>query len=267
MADDLIIKFFQQDLTETEEKALSDILGSSTEEANRFFQHAEAAYRFCGLPEPHRAGGGFPRGFLPGGGMNMGLWLSLGLTAGLATWAAWHFMHPPAALSPNLNPQALVVASIPPKAPSSSIPESLPEKTRPISSLPQMSQAPAHESKIEEEPSGSSSPENPKVDKRPPLETIPAITPVEASTSSKSPHTNLEVLVHRRAPGQVKVQVLDSAGNPVLLLFQGTLQPGSWVFDWNGVLGNGEKALAGTYQIEVVSGRTSQRKKVVIRKK
>ena len=51
--DDLIKKFFQEDLSESEEKALSEKLLSSVEDAVRFGQHAEASYHYFGLPEPH----------------------------------------------------------------------------------------------------------------------------------------------------------------------------------------------------------------------
>lgn len=55
---DLIEKYFQEDLTETEEKALGDEILSSEETALRLGEKAEEAYKSLGLPEPVWPGSG-----------------------------------------------------------------------------------------------------------------------------------------------------------------------------------------------------------------
>ena len=58
MADDLILKYFRDELTEAEEALLSERLFSSVEDAVRFGQMAQNHYYLCGLPVPHWPGGG-----------------------------------------------------------------------------------------------------------------------------------------------------------------------------------------------------------------
>lgn len=91
MADDLIIKFFREDLTEAEEAALAGRLSSSVEDALRFGKHAETAYLHYGLPEPKWPGGPPPPGFFHKSVWGLRLWLPLVLLAGLSAWIAWKY--------------------------------------------------------------------------------------------------------------------------------------------------------------------------------
>jgi hypothetical protein len=267
MTDDLIIKYFREDLTEAEEQALSETLLSSTDEAFRLYQHAEAAYRYCVLPEPSQSSGQLPPGFLPGGGFKPGLWFSLILAASLLTWGICRY---------ETSKKETILASIPPvtalSTPASHKSEmAIPEKVFQDQVLP--SSKPdkdlvSSDSLVEKSMSPVSlAPAIPTVEAVLPPSVLPDTTPVNVLSQPHSAHSNLEVIVRQRASGQVMVRVLDVQGNPVVLLYQGSLQAGSWIFDWNGILGNGQKAMAGTYQIEVASGKVVQRKKVTIHKK
>lgn len=237
MADDLIIKYFREDLTEAEEKALSALLSSSVEEALRFGQHAEAAYRHYGLPEPRQ------RGDRPPGGLS-GHWTQLGilifLILGSLAWAFW-----PQAPAPPSEPKPAVFLKGPEKirtqaAPPEDVPNENPEPgPRGVAVLPE---AP---SKPEPPPRGS---------------VVPIIVPPRVHRS----HSNLEVVVHRSKSASVKVCVLDPDGAQAVLLYQGVLGPGTWAFDWNGKLVDGAAPPPGTYQIQVMSGSVTQSKKVAL---
>jgi hypothetical protein len=266
MADDLIIKFFTEDLTEAEEQALSDKLASSSEEAVRFGQHAEASYRHYGLPEPQWRGGGPPRGFFPRPGFGPGIWPPMTLLAVFLGWLGWHFLALSRWRESEPTPQRVASEAPRPQGLQDSS-EVIPEKIkRPIESLdlPDKPSSPAREEGREKESGVISKPEKTLA----PLSPLTAVlTPVNVTAQPHHPHSNLEVMVRRSSPGQVTVEVLNPLGTPVVLLYQGLLQPGNWAFDWNGRLGDGSPVPPGIYHIQVQSGSILQSRSVVLRQK
>lgn len=253
MADDLIIKFFREDLTEAEESTLSDHLSSSIEDALRFGQHAEASYRHYGLPEPAWRGGP-PPGFYPKSGLKFGLWLPIAFLAGLSALGAWKYW---------TRTESKPSTSIPTGV--STVLAHTPQKR--TESSPVVSEDKVIPDRLtrEEVTAKTSSPDAAAVNS-PAASTQPAMPPINAALQPHHPHSNLEVLVKRAKPGEVTVRVLEPNGNQAVLLYQGLLQPGSWAFDWNGRLSDGGRPPAGTYQIQVVSGAVTLSKPVVIRK-
>lgn len=257
MVDDLIVKFFQEDLTEAEEEALSGRLLSSTEDALRFGQHAEAAYHYYGLPEPQWPGEG------PGAGRATASWkawlwaAAVGL-AGLAGWAWWHhgtkfqavpgvpFAPKSGTPAPALSPAGGTVKRGRPAEPARSTRPS----SAPLSPATVGSEAPASETPhaVAPEKGGQVAPRN-------------------IQTQPHASHSNLEVVVKRHAPGPVTVRVLSPDGNPAVLLYQGSLPVGNWAFEWNGRLADGSLPPPGTYRIQVESGGVTLRKSVVLREK
>lgn len=261
MADDLIIKFFREDLSESEESALSDRLSSSIEDALRFGQHAEASYRHYGLPEPKWRGGP-PPGFYPKSGPKFGLWLPVVLLAGLSTWGAWKYRQgnegKPSSSVPVASAPALTLSTGMKYKHNVSHPE---KEVVPAPLTPEAAQ-PAGETSLK---SGSKI----TINNSSPLPTravLPAFTPMNAAIQAHHPHPNLEVLVKQAKPGAVTVRVLEPNGSQAVMLYQGMLKPGSWIFDWNGRLADGEAPPVGTYQIQIVSGPVTLSKNVVIRK-
>ncbi len=246
MADDLIIKFFREDLTEAEEEALGERLSSSTEDALRFGQHAEASYSHYGLPEPEWPGGGPPKGFLPGAGWKLGVWMIFSLLAGLLAWGLWKYGTPAkTAISAIIQGWEQDSPQPPAETPASSQPKVLKHKA-PVESLP--------DSMAQEESAPATSP----------AEALPMTTPVNVTAQTHHPHTDLEVVVNHVKPGAVTVKVLGPDGAQAAMLYQGALQPGSWAFDWNGRLADGEAPPSGVYQIQVISGAVTLSKNVPI---
>lgn len=254
MADDLIIKFFREDLTEAEETALLERLSSSVEDALRFGQHAEASYRHYGLPDPQWQGGPPPAGFGPKSGFKPGLWLTLALLTGLSVWGAWEYWKgtgkslstslpaPSTALSPLLKTKKGNLRDSLKKA---ILPERLPQGQGERVESPDVSTA------------------------QPPTSLAnapPALTPPNAAAPSHRSHTNLEVVVKQAKPGPVLVRVLGPDGATAAMLYQGMLQPGSWAFDWNGRMADGRAPPMGSYQIQILSGAVTLSKSVNIHK-
>ena len=268
MADDLIIKYFREELTEGEEQALLERLGSSHEEALRFGQHAETSYRHYGLPEPQWRGGGPPLGFFPKSRFSPGIWLSIVLLTGFLGWLGWHALSLRRGHSGEGEPEQQTVTSQ--AQTSQGLPDSdevIPKKTkktRESIALPKKPSNPNPE-KIAEEKTGAVSRSTSVTEN--PIPLIAVSTPVNITTQPHHPHSNLEVMIRRSSPGQVTVEVLNPSGIPVVLLYQGLLEPGNWAFDWDGKFGNGELASPGIYRIQVQSGSISQSRSVVIRQK
>jgi len=50
-----------------------------------------------------------------------------------------------------------------------------------------------------------------------------------------------------------------------VLLYEGLLPSGKWVFDWDGKFTNGQMAPPGFYRIQVESGPVVQNKTIVVR--
>lgn len=253
MADDLIIKFFREDLTEAEEQALSQLLASSVEDALRLGQHAETSYYHYGLPEPQWPGNPPRTGFPRAGGLK--IWFSLALMAGLLAWAGWKY-----ASRMEGDSKPLATATVPTPAPV----VSKPKPTHPATSHKSLdNQALEDLSKSKPAASKGSTLSSPPVSRN---AATPAVTPVNVGDKSHPSHSNLEVVVHQKKAGLVKVQVLSPEETPVVLLYEGMLQPGSWAFDWNGLLADGGTPPPGTYQIQVQSGTATLSKKIHLQK-
>jgi hypothetical protein len=88
--------------------------------------------------------------------------------------------------------------------------------------------------------------------------------PVNLDVHPRTTFPDLSVVVDQAQTGPLKVSVLDPQGSEALVLYQGTLGPGHWIFEWNGKLSGGGKPPAGTYEIQVQSGLFSQQKPVQI---
>ncbi|SRR5579871_848129 len=255
MADDLIIKFFREDLTEAEETALLERLSSSVEDALRFGQHAEASYLHYGLPEPKWRGGPPPPGFPSHSGSKLWLWLTLAFLAGLSSWSAWTFW------KGNENKPLTAVSRTAP-----GVSPSLPAVKQRGSILSgEKAVIPDHLPESPAQNRDSLSTAQPAASRTLAQDNLPASTPIPAAVPGRS-HTNLEVQVKRAKAGPVTVRVVGPDGAQAVMLYQGMLQPGNWAFDWNGRLANGRAPPAGTYQIQVVSGAVTLNKPVVLRK-
>ena len=104
---------------------------------------------------------------------------------------------------------------------------------------------------------------------RPPLPAPPrpegysALTPVPWDAAKSYSH--LSVILDQEALGRVTVRVLDFHGKPQSLLYEGNLQRGHWVFEWNGKGTDGQAAEPGYYLIEVQAGTLLERKTIEIR--
>lgn len=246
MTDDLIIKFFQEDLTEAEEQRLEAILKASVEESWRFHLHAETAYQGYGLPEPH-----WPED-KPYSGMGLKHWFEpflLVLVLGSLGWALSHF--------------AMKTQPAPAPSLSTALPLNV---SRPASRLPDPPEELDSSEDLEKpalEPGQEKGPSAPKTGVKVNV-VVPALVPVAAAPKSHQAHSNLEVVVRRSRPTALRVRVVGPDGAQVVLLYQGTLEPGTWVFDWNGKLADGGKPAPGDYRIQVESGAVTQVKKVVI---
>jgi hypothetical protein len=250
--DDLITKFFQEDLTEAEEKVLGERLMSSMEDALRFGQHAETAYHYCGLPEPH-----WPGGPSASGGIKLKHWMWLGVAlTGITLLALWrHFAQPVQVL-----PEASIGSST--------------LKMVDLNHLKTKSQS---EIQVQKENSGISKDEKSQLpeeaekvrtqsDVRADLSQMkPVLTPIDLTAQPHRSHTNLSVVLRRTSPGKVTLRVLNGEGTQVVLLYDGLLQPGNWSFDWDGKLADGEKPTPGKYKIQVESGLVTQVKSIHIR--
>ncbi len=250
--DDLITKFFQEDLNEAEEKALGERLLSSVEDALRFGQHAESAYHYYGLPEPRWPGG--PSG---SGGIKLKHWMWLGVAlTGVTLWALWrHFAQPVEAL---------------PKASLGSLPVKTAELNHPKTKSPSEIQALKENPGISKDEKSELPGEAEKVrtqsDIRADLSQMkPVLTPVDLTAQPSHSHTNLSVVLRRTSPGKVTLRVLNGEGSQVVLLYDGLLQPGNWSFDWDGKLADGGKPVPGKYKIQVESGSVTQAKSIHIR--
>ena len=265
---DLISKFFKTELTEQEDQELSRVLLDSTEDSKRFVEEAESAYARYGLPEPKWPGDphDFPR---PQSGGRTGLWLAVGLV-GLAAWAAWHYH---SCLSSSLStldwhrflpineetpqPKTIPLSGKTILQPKAVVPGEATEDLTPGSE----EDNPADEVDRNISPGGSQQVPTGLAQNH----TTPFAAPADPALAAKPSHDSIEVVVRRAAPGLVTVQVLDGQGSPLLLLYRGTLREGSWAFDWNGRLADGQAAGPGRYQIQVQSGGRIQTKNVLIR--
>jgi hypothetical protein len=233
---DLIKKFFQEDLSEAEEKALGEQLLSSTEDALRFGEEAHTRYASYGLPEPE-----WSKPLVP----------ALGQAA--ASPATLHFAYIGLKVLAGL--LALAVAGV--------VAFGL---WRAFAPVPMDSGSPAPALQDSQAPLLAPSQIH-KVHFPSPVKAplvVPVLTPIDMDHPSDKPFSNLSITVHKVSAGAVTVEVTDLEGQGLLPLYRGFLQPGNWGFEWNGKLGNGQAASPGYYQIQMDSGSVSQKKVIQI---
>jgi hypothetical protein len=235
--DDLVKKFFQSDLTEDEEKLLSERLQTSTEDALRFGQEAEARYARTGLPEPSWPKGAAAEAAVSGASKLLWVHGMLRILAALLGLAI----------------AAVVVFSLW----RSFVPSN-------ESQVPALSDSSGHESGSEPTVIVSSSIH--KVAAPHPSQTswVPVLTPVDMDHPSGKPFSSLSITVHKVSEGPVTVEVLTLEGEPLIPLYRGTLKPGNWGFEWDGRLPSGAAAASGYYQIQLDSGPAAAPQKKII---
>jgi len=264
---DLIEKFFQNDLTEAEKEALGRELEGPGESAQRFGERAEELYRSFGLPEPRWMG---PESLRPQLGPGFGKWLSLFLfTAALAGGVAWiyaHLMKKPSELSMAKKPALLSPSTSPyssQAAPQSKMTASTPNRPLTAAQAPPLKRESSPLSQVQP-PWPATQAASPKaaVPVSPPL--VPKFTPVNMDQNPNQPFSSLAIQLHLSAPRALVVRVLDSQGSELLPLFNGMLNPGTWSFQWNGLLRDGRVAPPGRYEIQVKAGSWVQTKEIVV---
>ncbi len=259
---ELVEKYFQEDLSESEQDLLAQSLLESEDAAFQFSRLAREAYLRFGLPEPEPEWKDLPPAFdaEKGGAFSiLGiLFLALGLAAAGAG-AAWHFgllpgfsktraCGPVNVCAPPASGKGLATA------PGDSLGAGLSASGRygknrvkkELETGSSANHAPAAASSVV-----SAAPEE-------------AITPVNLDVHPATQFPNLSVVVNQAQAEPLKVSVLDPTGAEARVLYQGTLTPGHWVFEWNGLLAGGQKPPAGFYQIQVQSGLFAQQKTVQI---
>jgi hypothetical protein len=234
---DLIQAYFQRDLSEAEEDALSRRLKSSPEDAMRLLALAERAYAESGLPEPRlkeKGAGGFLKflGALALAALAGLGWLRLSSGSGQA---------PEAPRSLELPSQGSFRTIVP--RPAHEQPKAHP---KPLSQKPKAAvQAPA-----------SAQASWPKV-----FEPAVQIL-VDPSDASKM---LVRVILGAAAP--LKVRVLDSEGQELQVLQNGSMPQGRWDFNWEGPRNASALPAKESYIIEVRSGRFSVRRAVSLERK
>ncbi|MGH7738876.1 MAG: hypothetical protein ACREL1_01900 [bacterium] len=240
--DDLIQKFFQADLTEAEEQALSDQLKNFTEEALRFGEEAEARYIRAGLPEPQlprplsipAAAGGSAVSVMAWvhGGLKILVWI-LGIAlASVVAFGLWR----------NFVPQTPAQNS-----------------TSPVPGMKaQVSTGLRHFVIARRDIHPVSAPSTV------PTGLVPVLTPVDLNHPLGRTFSALSITVHKVSAGPVTVQVLTLDGKPLVPLYRGLLKPGNWGFEWDGKLADRSIAASGYYQIQLNSGSGPQKKIIQI---
>jgi len=257
---DLIDKYFTTDLNEAEDESLSNWLWSNDAAAERFVEASRQAYLDCGLPEPDWEGplSKFdpPRGGgIPWWGLTF---LVLGLSAvllitgpiGKGLWG-----QDPTSVPSDQGPSALegrpAAANLVSREARPRTQEKDPQRVQVDRSIPE--EGDLEGSGISgEKPAGraSSLVSHPKAPER--------------KDPAKS-YSGLSVEVDLPRTADLAVVVLDPTGTQVGSIYRGQLDPGDWVFEWDGKLSSGQAAQPGYYRIEVRSGSYSQKKTVQIR--
>jgi len=222
---DLIEKFFREDLTEAEEKTLSEQLLHSEEAADRFGALSEQKYVSYGLTEPVLGDGGFLKTW-----GKLILLLLAGLTIlGVTGWAMLCCVRQrvtaeiPAETAPLLGS----VAPIEKTSPSQPVASSTVRKV-----VRQVVEAPP--------------------------------TPV-MTDHSPAKGKGLQIVFRMSTEGRAAIRVLDPSGAEVRRLFDGTMKTGSWSVDWDGHLADGKAARPGLYHIEVQTNGIVKSREVRIR--
>ena len=259
--DDLISKYFRADLTEAEEKTVADVLLSSPEEALRLRDLAEARYRSYGLPDPTRMGGPPPAGPSAGKNIPAGPWMMsvvllgfLGGMAGLGTYMVRsRGTLPPSGVT--LTGEGPSQKGTDPSGQATGAGQSNGALPPLSTGDPDSTDAPSAPPKVPSQaksfpPPGSAS--------------AHGWTPQLASSLAPGDYSNLGVLVQQAIEGPVSVLVLDGAGRRKMVIFQGNLKPGEWVFNWDGHYPDGRLLEEGFYEVEVASGSVTQKRRISI---
>ena len=262
---DLVEKYFHQDLTEEEDRVLTQELLNSDEASEKFLRLAEEAYVRYGLPAADWEGP-LPRILpKPRAGWNRWFTLSalvLGLASGFYYLHHWKPWAPPVQASPQSQSTA-----------GNSGFRKLLQETGSTTTRPPTS-GEVYSSSWES-PQGTDSPETnpaPSVPSAglPGNATDRSTTPSESLSTQPGPsgfpaYSKISVDVSLSGPETLMVRVLDHHGTAVALLYSGPLAAGQWSFQWNGKTSEGSPASPGYYQIEIKSGSNIQRKNVQIR--
>jgi hypothetical protein len=272
---DLIEKFFQEDLTEAEEKALGDELFSSEETALRLGERAEQAYMRLGLPEPvwPALNGTIPHVSKAVPWIRVFFWTILAGMIGITAW--WCFFHKNATPAPSASltrPASVEIPRILSRGePSETASEAVaPSLKRPADKNP----IPAVSKEKPVQATGELGARKPASKAKQPLPAEPPAAstsfnayppPLNLDENPGQSYSNLSVVVRRSTPGSLTVRVLNAQDAEVILLFHGDLEAGNWVFEWNGRLVDGRMAGPGDYQIEVQSGSFTQKKAIQIK--
>jgi len=247
---DLVEKYFREDLTEEEDRALTQELLSSDGAAEKFMRLAEEAYVRYGLPKADWEGP-IPR-ILPRSKSWWNPWfglsvLALGLLAGATYWAV--FRHQGAA-----QPSARLDSNVVP------LPSGRDAEVSGHSSRPEIPEVASN---------GGDSPRTVDRSLGPqgagPPSAANGLRFITASQDHSPAFSHLSVDVSLSSPATLRVRVLDHHGTPVGLLYEGPVGKGNWSFKWNGRTSDGRAAPPGYYQIEVDSNGHAQSKNVQIR--
>jgi hypothetical protein len=236
-------KFFREELTEAEEKALSELLASSEDAAERFVALAEAAYRRHGHPEPKWPE---PPAVPPASGAGLKPWIGLLVTTILGLGVLWFMAH-----RQGLRAGGAGEAAEPAVPVKSEVREEAPVRERP-----------GREKALEKDGTFPDARE-PEPPSRPPARGS-FLEPIRLDEGSSQKFSSISVKVNQAQEGPVQVRVLDMSGLEVTPLYDGTLALGTWVFDWDGKLPGGRSVAPGHYQIEVRSGTFSGKKTIRI---
>ena len=259
---DLVEKYFMQDLTDEEDRALTQELLNSDQASEKFLRLAEEAYARFGLP-PADWEGPPPRilskpktGWHPWLGLSL---VVLGMAAGLHYWRSsnpWASLiqtlgqNRAASAAPRLDapqPQAANRPAAGEGRPSVSNP---PPGADPAGTVASIAMPVSN-------PKGVGSPGSSAVGSP-----IPPANPSQAASPAFS---KLSVDVSVSGPETLTVRVLNPHGIQVAFLYEGPVASGKWTFTWNGKISDGGLAPPGYYQIEMKSGNQTQRRNVRIR--
>lgn len=282
---DLVEKYFQEDLSEAEQEALSGSLLSSEDSALRFERMSQEAYLRYGLPEPKPHWRNDPPASRPPL-KGLGPWIGsvtvlLGIGAGVYFFA---HSHRPSSMAPGklsgapLRPSASLPAGPGVHSVASSLLKKDISKTRisPFSENSTKNPKPLQGS-VNTALSGSRVPTDSEIKPINPSNpglVSPATTAANPIHTQKSPinldqnpsqsYSGISVQVRLAHPSDLAVQVLDTQDNIRAVLYRGSLGMGNWVFQWDGQLSDGAPAQPGYYQIQVRSGLFVQTKKIQI---
>jgi hypothetical protein len=281
---DLVDQYFQEDLTEAEQQALSEFLLVSEEAALKFEALAKESYLRYGHPEPQPKWNDPPSPpSVPGTGWGPWLWTPVVI---LGLGALYHFLQANQVSSPQKglvsqaqNQAVLTAYTGLPKAAPVSEKQFTEKKVKNIDLDPGSNNGEKAQGAFQEVSSVSgqrvpldSEIPTPQLQKAEipqaavlshPVPSAGA-TPVNLDLNPTKTYSNLSVVVNQSQLGFISVRLTDPRGAEIKRLYLGNLGPGNWVFEWDGKLPNGLAASPGYYQIEVKSGSFIQRKSIQI---